>query len=121
VLGHVAAECGRGRVHAAVFIGDCVEESPEELYGIAGRLGVLGVPLFMFLEGGDLLAERVFAEVARLSGGAFCRFDAGSAAQLRELLGAVAVYASGGRRALEDHGRRHGGAVLRLTRQLGGR
>jgi hypothetical protein len=36
-----------------------------------------------------------------LTKGAHCRFDAGSAEQLRLLLRAVAVYAAGGRKALE--------------------
>ena len=44
--------------------------------------------------------RRAFREIARLTKGAYCRFDAGSAAQLRELLSAVAVYAAGGRKAL---------------------
>jgi hypothetical protein len=39
---------------------------------------------------------------------------------LRALLGAVAAYAAGGRRALADYGKRAGGAALLLTRQLGG-
>ena len=54
----------------------------------------------------------------RLTGGAHCRFDTGSAQQLKDLLSAVAVYAAGGRRALEDFGRRRGGTVPLLTRQL---
>jgi hypothetical protein len=37
---------------------------------------------------------------------------------LRELLGAVAVYAAGGRPALEDYSRRTGGATLLLTQQM---
>jgi hypothetical protein len=41
--------------------------------------------------------------MARLSGGAWARFDQRSAARLAELLGAVARYASGGRKALESH------------------
>ncbi|HEY5789754.1 MAG TPA: VWA domain-containing protein [Gammaproteobacteria bacterium] len=118
VLEHVAAEHARQRVAALVFVGDCVEELPDALYGAAGRLGVLGVPAFMFLEGGDPLAERVFREVARLSGGACCRFDPGSAEQLRQLLAAVAVFAAGGRRALEDLGRREHGVVRQLVQQL---
>ena len=39
---------------------------------------------------------------------------------LRELLAAVAVYAAGGRAALEDKAKRDGGAVLKLTHQMGG-
>jgi hypothetical protein len=73
------------------------------------------VPVFVFQEGGDARAERAFKEIARLSRGAYCRFDAGSAAQLRELLAAVAVYATGGRKALENS---KSGAAVRLLEQL---
>jgi hypothetical protein len=58
------------------------------------------VPVFLFQEGHDMTAERAFREVARLTKGAWCRFDRGSARQLRDLLSAVAVYAAGGRQAL---------------------
>jgi hypothetical protein len=56
--------------------------------------------VFMFQEGHDLVAEQAFREIARLTGGAWCRFDPGAAAQLRELLRAAAAYAAGGRQAL---------------------
>ncbi|MFN2337595.1 MAG: VWA domain-containing protein, partial [Gammaproteobacteria bacterium] len=79
-----------------------------------------GVPLFLFHEGRDAHAGRAFAELARLSGGAVCPFDAGSADQLRELLGAVAVYAAGGRQALRALGERRGGRTLQLLQQLQG-
>ena len=54
----------------------------------------------MFQEGHDVAAEQAFREIARLTGGAWCRFDPGAAAQLRELLRAAAAYAAGGREAL---------------------
>ena len=54
----------------------------------------------MFQEGDDAIAEQAFREIARLTGGAWCRFDPGAAAQLRELLRAAAAYAAGGREAL---------------------
>lgn len=95
-----------------------MEENPKELYGFAGQLGVLGVPVFIFHEGGELLAANTFREIAHLSRGAYCPFDAGSAQQLKELLSAVAVYAAGGRKALEDFGQRKGGMALRLTHQI---
>src|SRR5438552_955998 len=66
----------------------------------AGELGLLKVPVFMFQEGHDATAEQAFREIARLTGGAWCRFDPGAAAQLRELLRAAAAYAAGGREAL---------------------
>lgn len=118
VLAHAAKEAAKGRVDALVFVGDAVEEDIDSLCAAAGELGLRKVPAFMFHEGDDPVAGEAFREIARLSGGACCRFDAGSAKQLRDLLAAVAVYAAGGRRALLDYGNRQGGAVLRLTRQM---
>lgn len=120
VLHHVLTETGRGPVHAAVFVGDCFEEDADQVCRHAGELGVLGVPVFVFHEGHDPAASRVFPQIAKLSGGAYCRFDANSPQQLRDLLSAVAVYAAGGRKALAELGRRQGGMVLQLTHQLGG-
>lgn len=120
VLSHALAETARARVHAVVFVGDCMEEDVDELCAKAGQLGVLGVPLFLFHEGDDPAAARAFAQMARLSGGACCRFDAASADQLRDLLSAVAVFAAGGRAALMDYGRARGGAAALLTKQMGG-
>lgn len=120
VLQHAGAETRRRKVNALVFVGDCMEENPDQLYALAGELGLLGLPAFVFQEGVDASVRRVFESIARLSGGAYCHFDAGSARQLRELLAAVAVYAAGGRRALEHHERRHGGATRLLTQLKGG-
>ncbi len=121
LLRHAIRETRSNKPDALVFVGDCVEENPDVLCKLAGELGVLGVPLFLFQEGHEPAAARAFAQMAKLSGGAHCRFDAGSAAQLRELLGAVAVYAAGGRQALTDFSRRHGDQIRRLSRQLGSR
>ena len=104
VLGHVLKEAGRGRVSAVVHVGDACEENVDALAAKAGEIGLLGIPVFMFQEGTDPDATRAFGEIARLTGGAHCRFDEGSAARLRDLLSAVAVYAAGGRPALEASG-----------------
>ena len=89
---------------------------PLAFFGLA----LLGVPMFLFQEGREPRAERAFKEIARLTRGAYCHFDAGSARQLRELLTAVAVYATGGRKALQDHGTAtKSGAAMRLLEQLG--
>ena len=101
-----------------VFVGDALEEDVDKLGELAGQLGLLGVPCFMFHEGGDPIARRAFQQIAQLSGGAFCPFDAGSARQLKELLAAVAVFAAGGRRALADYSKRTGGLVRQLTHQV---
>jgi hypothetical protein len=103
VLQHAIDEARSGPFHALVLVVDCMEEGPDRLAALAGELGLLKVPVFVFQEGFDAIAERTFRDIARLSGGAFCRFDAGSPEQLRRLLTAVAVYAAGGRKALQNH------------------
>ena len=118
VLEHATRETRLHRVNALVLVGDCLEETVDPLCQQAGQLGLLGVPVFVFQEGDDPDATLGFREIARLTRGAYCTFDQGSARQLRELLTAVAVYATGGRAALEEFGRRHGGLVRQLTRQL---
>ena len=101
VLSHALKEASRQPLSALVYVGDCMEEEVDELCQRAGELALLGVPVFLFLEGDAGRARAAFREIARLSRGAHCRFDAGSAAQLKELLAAVAVYAAGGRKALQ--------------------
>jgi hypothetical protein len=116
VLSHARQEQARQRVQAVVFVGDAMEEGIDDLSHAAGELGLLGVPVFMFQEGGDPVAETAYREIARLSRGAYCRFDTGSAAQLAELLRAVAAYAAGGIKALSDlSARKAGGARLLLA------
>jgi len=100
VLTHARDEHKRERVQALVYVGDAMEEQLDHLCASAGELGLLGVPTFMFQEGHDPVAENAYREIARLSGGAYSRFDSGSAHQLGELLRAVAAYAAGGRKAL---------------------
>ncbi len=118
VLRHALKETRKQRVHALVFIGDCCEENVDRLGDLAGQLGIQGTRAFVFQEGNDPVATRAFRELARLTGGAHCRFDSASPRQLRELLRAVAAYAAGGRTALEDYARRSGEQIRLLTRQL---
>lgn len=89
---------------ALVFIGDAVEENANKLAELAGKCRLQGLPLFLFQEGSDPAVTRCFEEMARLSGGACCRFDHSSADRLAELLAAVARFAAGGRAALENSG-----------------
>ncbi|ODA68352.1 hypothetical protein A7A08_00174 [Methyloligella halotolerans] len=119
VLGHAKRETAKQKVSAVVYVGDCMEESIDALCQKAGELGLLGVPVFLFQEGREPRAEIAFKEIARLTKGAYCAFDAGAAHQLRALLKAVAVYASGGRKALQSFSEREGGAAARLLEQMG--
>ena len=121
VLAHALAETRKQRINALIFVGDAMEENVDLLCRLAGELGLNGVPIFLFHEGGNPIAARAFRQIAQLSRGAYFRFDSGSAERLRDLLGAVAVYAAGGYRALSAYGEKKGGEVLRLTAQLQGR
>ncbi len=119
VLKHALAESSGGRkVDALVYVGDCMEEDVDELCHLAGELGLLGVPAFVFQEGREPIAMRAFRQIARLTGGAYCSFDAASAKTLRELLRAVAAYAAGGRPALENFSRGAGSEVRLLVSQV---
>jgi len=118
VLARTRDESRKKPVQALVYIGDCMEESIDDLCAIAGEIGLTGTRVFMFHEGRDAIAEQAFREIARLTNGAYCRFDQGSAHHLRELLSAVAVYAAGGRTALVDYGRKSGAGAQRLLEQL---
>ena len=83
VLSEARREAVASGVRAVVFVGDAMEEQVDDLCARAGELGLLKVPVFMFQEGHDAAAEQAFREIARLTGGAWCRFDPGAAAQLR--------------------------------------
>jgi hypothetical protein len=113
VLAHARRESEKAKISALVYVGDAVEEPIDQLAGRAGELALLGVPAFLFQEGDDANATRAFKEIARLTKGAHCRFGPGSAAELRELLTAVAVYAAGGRKALENLLAKPGGVGAR--------
>jgi len=116
ILRHGLKETQRQPAQALVFIGDAVEENVDILGDLAGQLRLVGLPLFIFQEGHDPAATQAFAAVARVSGGAHCRFDAASADTLGRLLNAMAAYATGGRPALA---RQSTTESARLLEQLG--
>lgn len=118
VLEHAIAENKKDRIRAVVFVGDALEEDSDLLCHLAGQLGVLNVPLFMFQEGTDPRVKLVFQQMAKLTHGAWAPFDLNSASELKDLLSAVAVYATGGRSALEDFSKRTPGRVELLTQQV---
>ena len=102
LLRHARAEHRKVPLRAVVFIGDALEENPDTLCDLAGQCGLLRLPLFLFQEGAQPTVEQTFRSMARLSGGAYARFDTRSADTLAALLGAVACYAAGGAATLEN-------------------
>jgi hypothetical protein len=96
VLRHVRTESSRLPVKVLVYVGDAMEEPIDGLCAVAGELGLLGTKAFMFHEGHDPTAARAFQEIARLTGGAYARFDAEAPHALAQLLRAAAAYAASG-------------------------
>jgi hypothetical protein len=93
VLDHTRKANTREKISALILISDACEERPADLYAQARELQV---PVFLFQEGTDEQVATIYAEIARLTGGATCRFDSGAAQRLGELLKAVAAFAAGG-------------------------
>jgi hypothetical protein len=96
VLRHVRSEARQVPLKVLVYVGDAMEEPIDDLCATAGELGLLGVKAFMFHEGRDPDAARAFQEIARLTGGAYARFDTTAPRTLSDLLRAAAAYAAGG-------------------------
>ena len=115
VLAHARRENDACKIAALVFIGDAMEEPLDDLCAAAGELGLRNVKAFMFQEGSDAVCEQAFREIARLTGGAYCRFAPGAGHELAELLRAAAAYAAGGMKALTAlKARQSSGAVMLL-------
>ncbi|MEM7570849.1 MAG: VWA domain-containing protein [Pseudomonadota bacterium] len=115
VLKHTERESADQPVHALIYIGDAVEENPDVISDLAGQLALRNCKIFAFQEGRDVGAERVFREMARMTQGAYARFDAASAETLKALLRAVGAYAAGGIQALKKLAAKDRQASLLLT------
>ena len=100
-LEHAVAACVQQKIKAVVLVADAFEESMDQTGAAAGRLGMLGVPVFIFHEGCDARAKSAFEHIAQLTHGAYCQFDKHSVAQLKQLLCAVAAFTVGGLHALQ--------------------
>ena len=68
VLAHARDEAKRAKVAVLVFVGDAMEEKIDDLCKAAGELGLLGVPVFMFQEGDDPVAENAYREIGPKEG-----------------------------------------------------
>ena len=73
VLSHARKENQREKVDALILITDACEELPADLYAEARELAV---PVFMFQEGSDERIAEIYREIATITGGASCQFDA---------------------------------------------
>jgi hypothetical protein len=119
VLRHVRTQTAGSPVKVLVYVGDAMEEPIDELCAIAGELGLLGVKAFMFHEGPDPTTASAFEELARLTGGAYARFDASAPHALADLLRAAAAYAARGMDGLSQLATDNDGAKRLLTSMRG--
>lgn len=117
-LEHALRTCSRQKIKAVVFVGDCFEESVDDVAAVAGKLGMLGVPVFVFHEGHDPVARSAFKHIAQVSNGAYCPFDQNSVAQLKDLLCAVAAFAVGGISALQHQSQQGNTLAGSIVKQL---
>lgn len=97
VLSHARKENARDKVAALIIVSDACEETPHDLYNEARELNL---PTFLFQEGTGEYIAKIYAEIARITGGAHCQFDASAAQRLADLLKAVAAFAAGGVKVL---------------------
>jgi hypothetical protein len=98
VLRHALREHEQTAVQSVIYVGDAMEESIDELSGLATKLGAQKLPAFMFQEGDDDEVERAFRLIAKKSGGDYFKFGIGSpqaVAQFANTLNAVAKLAVG--------------------------
>ncbi len=118
LLQHAIDENQQKKIKCLIYIGDAMEENIDVLARQAGQLGLLNIPLFMFQERNEPGAKQAFKELSRLSGGAYSQFDSASASQLKDLLKAVAIYAAGGLKALQNFSKSSTTSVKVLEQQL---
>ena len=71
ILTHTRKENAKQKVSALVFVGDACEENPDTLAVTAAGLGL---PVFLFQEGDDEEAAKIFGDIARLTKGAHCQY-----------------------------------------------
>ena len=118
VLKHAIRENKKTSVNALVFIGDAFEEEIDPLADLSGQLGVYGVPIFIFHEGNNTHASDAFKYLCKLSKGAYFPFDNSSPDVLKDLLGAIGIYATGGLDALIKNEEKFTTPLKVLTEQL---
>lgn len=118
LFNHAILETRKEPIKAIVYIGDSMEEDINLLSSMAGTLGLLKTPIFIFQEGNDLITKRAFKQFAQLSGGAYHAFNNASSSLLAQLLIAVAIYASGNKKALQDYSAQQNQNISGFLEQL---
>src|SRR5262245_13622318 len=100
VLAQAVKEAEERPLRAVIIVGDAFHDDPDSLDEAAisaNRLRRAGTRVFLMQLGDDLIAARRLQYLARVSGGAYLRFDPRTQErQFSEMWKAVSIYASGG-------------------------
>ena len=120
VLDYVNSISSHDRINALIFVGDSVEESHNSLTNSAAKLGLLGIPLYVFHEGYDIQARNTFKTIARLTKGACFSFDSSTPRTLSMLLRGVASFIVGGSKSLDCFAKENGAEGLLIAKKLRG-
>jgi hypothetical protein len=95
-------------LRAVIIVGDAFHDDPDGLDEAAisaNRLRRAGTRVFLIQLGDDLITARRLHYLARVSGGAYFRFDPRTQErQFSEMWKAMSVYAAGGEEALQMSG-----------------
>src|SRR5262245_10572636 len=108
VLEQAVKEAEERPLRAVIIVGDAFHDDPDSLDEAAisaNRLRRAGTRVFLMQLGDDLITARRLQYLARVSGGAYFRFDPRTQErQFSEMWKAVSVYASGGEEAVKMTG-----------------
>lgn len=89
-------------LNSLIYIGDAFEENPASAFEIARKLKAKGVPCFLFQEGDNPYVKETFTSIAEITGGAVFPFAMDSLLHVRERLDAIAAFAAGGMKLLQE-------------------
>jgi hypothetical protein len=108
VLAQAVKENEGRPLRAVIIVGDAFHDDPDgldEAAICANQLRRAGTRVFLMQLGDDLITARRLQYLARISGGAYFRFDARTQErQFSEMWKAVSAYASGGEEAVKMTG-----------------
>jgi hypothetical protein len=121
VLGQAVKEAEDRPLRAVIIVGDAFHDDPDDLDEAAicaNQLRRAGTRVFLMQLGDDLITTRRLQYLARISGGAYFRFDPRTQErQFSEMLKAVSAYAAGGEEAVKMTGGQAATLLLQHLKQ----
>ena len=121
-LGQAVKENEDRPMRALIIVGDAFHDDADgldEAAMSANRLRRVGTKLFLLQQGDDPITARRLQYLAKVSGGAYFRFDPRTQEQqFSEICEAISAYATGGEEAVKATGRQAATLVLEHLKQM---